>query len=326
MKKILIAFAALALVLILATGALFYFRPIASFERLGRRALAGAGLVRGVVTGPSGPIEVWSGGSGPVVILVHGANDYAGTWARVAPALLARHRVVAFDLPGHGNSAPQTGPLSVGDLVAGIEAVVAKEQAPVTLVGNSLGGWLSLIVAKRRPEAVGHVVLVNGAATESKFADGIDLLPKDRASAQRVMAAAMAPGAPATPGFVLDDIVRRAPGSALARLQAKPIEREWFIDEAIPTLDLPVSILWGEADRVLPLEYARSFAPLFRRSRLETIPSCGHIPQRECPDALAAALVRALGAPPPPAASPSMPAEPDSAPGPGPGPGADRRP
>lgn len=305
MKKILLAAVALALVLILVTGAVFYFRPIAWFERLGRRALAGAGLVRASLDGPAGPIETWSGGSGPAVILVHGANDYAGTWARVAPALLAGHRVVAFDLPGHGNSAPHAGPLSVGDLVAGIEAVVAKERSPVTLVGNSLGGWLALIVAKRRPASIGHVVLVNGAATEGNFSEGIELLPKDRESARRVMEAAMAPGAPAPPGFVLDDLVRRAPASALARLQAKPIEREWYIDEAIPTLDLPVSIVWGEADRILPLAYARSFAPLFRRSRLETLPACGHIPQRECPDALAAALLRALGDPPPPGPSPS---------------------
>jgi pimeloyl-ACP methyl ester carboxylesterase len=108
--------------------------------------------------------------------------------------------------------------------------------------------------------------------------------------------------------------VRRAPASPLARLQAKPIEREWYVDDAIPTLDLPVSIIWGEADRVLPIAYARSFAPLFRRSRLEALPSCGHIPQRECPDALAAALLRALGDPPPAAPAPSTTPEPDRRP------------
>lgn len=298
MKKILLVVVGVLLALALGLAAAFYFRPIAAFERLGRGALSNAGLQRTLVDGPGGPIEVWAGGSGPAIVFVHGANDYAGTWARVAPALAGSHRIVVFDLPGHGHSAPLTGPLSMADIIRGTQAVIARETGPVTLVGNSLGGWISLNVAHRNPSAVSHVILVNGAATEAKFGEGIDLLPKDREAARRAMAGITGPASPKTPDFVLDDLVRRAPGSALARLQSRPIEREWFIDAQFPSMDVPVSILWGDADRLLPLAYARGFATLFRRARLETLPGCGHMPQRECSAELIAALSKALAAPP----------------------------
>jgi pimeloyl-ACP methyl ester carboxylesterase len=316
MKKILLAIVVLVVLVGVGFGAAFYFRPISTFERMGRRVLAGAGLARGVVEGPKGPIETWSSGSGPVVILVHGANDYAGTWGRVVPALLQTNRVVAYDMPGHGNSAPASGPLSIGDLVAGLESVAALERAPVTLVGNSLGGWVALNVAKRKPASVGHVILVNGAATEAKFGEGIDLLPKDRESARRSMEGIAGPNAPKTPDFVLDDLVRRAPASALARIMSKPIEREWFIDDALPSMDVPVTVIWGEADRLLPLAYARGFVPLLRRGRLETLPACGHMPQRECPAALAPALLKAIATPPPPNPPPSTSPVPSPTPAP----------
>ena len=106
-----------------------------------------AGFEKASVPVPFGHIVYFRAGSGPPLLFIHGVNDQAGTWARVAPAFAATHHVVVADLAGHGDSDPQQGDLTGTQLADGIAAVVAAE-APaghLTVVGNSLGGFLALV-------------------------------------------------------------------------------------------------------------------------------------------------------------------------------------
>lgn len=288
--------------LCLALAASFLLRPFWYFERLGKLALQAAGLERAELAGPRGRLAYWHGGSGPTALLLHGANDQAGAWSLVAKPLAARHRLVVPDLPGHGESEPREGPLSVTDLAAGVDQLVAAESArgPVTLVGNSLGGWLALLAAFRAPERVHHVVLVNGAAIRAEPGAAINLLPSTRDEARQAVEALTAPGSPAVPAFVLDDIVRRAPGSPMARMMQAPVDEALFVDGRLGELSVPVTLLWGDADRLMPPSYAENVRGRLRAARLEIVKHCGHVPQRECPDRLLPLLERALSAPPEP--------------------------
>jgi len=286
---------ALGILLLGIAGVVWFVRnPLRALELAGRGTLRASGLRPGEMTGPRGRIFYYSGGDGPTVIFLHGVNDQAGGWARIAPALLARHRVVVADLPGHGESAPADGPLSLQDVFEGVDALVAREAGagPVTLVGNSMGGWLALRVALERPRAVSQVVLVNGTALTVDAAR-IHLVPRDRAEAARGMAAAFGPQAPPPAGFVLDDLVRRAPTSPAARILKAPLPAP--LDDHLGAIGVPVTLVWGEADGILDLDYAKRVAERLTRARLVTLPGCGHMPQRQCPERLVPALADALG-------------------------------
>ena len=292
---------------VLALGAgvvsLVVLRPLTIFETMERLGLRWAGLERREVSGPRGPQAYWRGGSGPVAVFLHGANDNAATWVRVARPLMARHRLVLVDLAGHGDSAPKNGPLGVGDLLAGVEAVVGAEAADgrVTLVGNSLGGWLALVYARKHPDRVADVVLVNGAAVRGDGTEATpNLLPRNREEARQALDATTSPASPRMPGFVLDDLVRRSAASPLARLMASPPADQLALDGHLQEVQTPVTLIWGADDRVLPVAYARRVAAALPAARLELLERCGHVPQRECPDRLLAALQEALGEPPAP--------------------------
>ena len=290
-SRVIVLSVALSIVLIgVALVAVLLLRPIVVFETIERWRLGLAGMERVEVSGPRGPLVYWRGGTGPYVLFLHGANDQAGAWVRIIRPLLGSYRVVLADLAGHGESGPADGPLSVKDLVDGVEALVAAEakDGRVTIVGNSLGGWLALIYADRHPDGVLQVVLVNGAAMRGDGSEAkVNLLPKTREEARAAVNATMSPANAAVPSFVLDDLVRRAPGSPLARIMAAPPPpEEYFVDARLGEFRTPVSLVWGEDDQVLPLSYAKKVAETLPASRLARIPRCGHIPQRECADSM----------------------------------------
>lgn len=297
-RRILIRGAALAVLGLVAAGVAFRMHPLFVFEHLGRAGLRASGFAVAQVHTPRGPLTYFAAGQGPVVVLLHGANDQAGAWAHVARALRAGRRVLIPDLPGHGGSAPSDGPLGIGDLVAGVEALLDAELGGgrATLVGNSLGGFVALVEAQRRPAAVQHVVLVNGAAV-THGGGAVELLPRTRDEARRALAQLTRPDAPPVPDFVLDDLVRRAPTSPLARLLRSPVG-EWSLDQRLHEVRVPVSLIWGDADRLLPLSYAERVRAALPVAQLTRLPECGHVPQRECPQRLLAALEAALREPP----------------------------
>lgn len=297
----LLALVGLLVAALVAAGIAFRLRPLAGFELLGRASLRASGFRAGEVAGPRGRLHFFHSGRGPLLVLLHGANDQAGAFARVAGELARERRVLIPDLPGHGASAPADGPLAVADLLAGLDALLDHELPAgerATLAGNSLGGFVALLEAWRRPERVAQVVLINGAALTGGGGE-VALLPRTRAEARVALEQLIDPGAPAVPDFVLDDLVRRAPASPLARLMAAP-RGDLLLDGRLGEVRVPVSLVWGESDRLLPWSYAERVASELPRARLARLPRCGHVPMRECPAALLQALERELRAPPPP--------------------------
>jgi len=304
--------AAAAVLLLAAVGAFLWarMRPLAAYAAAGRRALAKAGLEKARTASPAGEQAFFRGGSGPVLVLLHGAGDQASAWSLVVPKLLPGRTLVVPDLAGHGASAPEAGPISVPMLLSGFSAVLdaAAPKGKVTIVGNSLGAWLACLWAKEHPERVERLVLVNGGPLKHA-AEGITLLPKDRAEARAAVDKLRDPGSIRVPDFVLDDVVRQAATGPLARLAATSGEMEpYVLDGRLGGLDVPVELLWGASDQLLPLSYAERMRAELPKARVTELPRCGHVPQQECPAAFAAALGTLLAGPPPgPAAAPEAP-------------------
>jgi len=304
---------AAVLLLVLAGIAVFLVaraRPLATYAASGRRALRSAGLAKVTVPSPAGPQAVFRGGSGPVLVLLHGAGDQAAAWSLVAPKLLSGRTLVVPDLAGHGDSAPAEGPLPVETLLAGLGAVLdeAAPEEPVTIVGNSLGAWLATLWAREHPERVERIVLVNGGPLKH-VAEGLTLQPKNRAEARKTVEALRDPGSIRVPDFVLDDVVRQAATGPIARLAAASEGMEKHVLEGrLGEVTVPVEIVWGASDRLMPLSYAERLRAGLPRARLTELPRCGHVPQQECPAAFAEALGKLLAGPPPQAAVPAAPA------------------
>jgi pimeloyl-ACP methyl ester carboxylesterase len=301
MSKIVVAFIAALVVLLLAAGFWFWCHPFAVLAWVARHSLARAGFTKVEVPSPVSTQVVWERGDGPSLVFLHGAGDQAGTWSKIAPSFAGSYHVLLLDLPGHGESAPAKGPLDVGTILAGTEAVLAREALgkPLVLVGNSLGAWIALLYARAHPENVARVVLVNGGALRGDRTDVI-LNPANREEARRLFDLITDPGSPRVPDFMLDDAVRQARTGPLARVAATAGDMpKYLLDGRLQEITVPVDLLWGEADRLFPLDYARRMETQLPTARLTLVARCGHVPQQECPLTFRAALAKVLAEPPP---------------------------
>jgi len=94
------------------------------------------------------------GGSGPVIVMVHGAGFHGHVWRQTASLLAPHFRVLAVDLPGHGRSPSPARPLSWSTLANLLQASISELSMPVAIAGHSVGATLALLVADREPSNV----------------------------------------------------------------------------------------------------------------------------------------------------------------------------
>ena len=276
---------------------LFFSRPVATMVWLRRSALRRAGLRKTKVTTTVGEQIVWHGGNGPWLVLLHGAGDQAGTWNKVAPELKRHFQLLIPDLAGHGESDPAAGVLSLRTLLAALEQVLDATpwgDAPLVLVGNSLGAWMAMLYTHKYPHRVTRVILIDGGPIKS--ASEIGIMPKDREEARRALDAVLDPSTPRRPNFVLDDLVRVSNTGPISRLLAAGEEdmSKYLLDDKLASFQLPVDLIWGASDRLVPLDYAKKLQSQLPHCTLTVIERCGHGPQLERPQELTRVLLQIL--------------------------------
>lgn len=301
MKKLVGSFATLLLMTIIALGVFIWKKPLSIFYWMNRRAVIKAGFNSKEIRSAAGVQRVFEGGNGPTtLVLLHGAGDQAGTWAKVAPELVGKYHVLILDLAGHGESEPHSGQLSIASMMQGLDSVFAeKTPGHAILVGNSLGAWVAMLYARQHPERVDRLVLVNGGAISGERQD-LTLTPETREQARLLFDHVLDPGSMHPPDYVLDDFVRRAQSGPLRRMFANVDDlKGYLLDGKLQEIQPPVDLLWGESDRLVPIEYAKRMQTELRASRLTTIPRCGHVPQQECPKAFTRLLLQRLSEEPP---------------------------
>jgi pimeloyl-ACP methyl ester carboxylesterase len=249
-------------------------------------------------------------GDGPPIVFVHGALVNANLWRKVVPRLDGFTRVT-LDLPlgSHIDPMPKDadyGSAALADLIA--DAVEALDLSGVTLVGNDTGGGLAQIVAARRPERVGALVLTSCDAFEN-FPPRFFRI---------VLAPARVPGGAsmAFRGLWLRRL-RRLP-IAYGWLTNEPIEREADDSYVLPVLtrgeirrdirhflggfdtgvlldaeaklaewDRPALIAWSAEDRFFPAEHAERLAAILPQARLEWVDGARTFSPEDRPDRLA---------------------------------------
>ncbi len=123
----------------------------------------------------------WGGDGSPGVILVHGLAGSGLVWAPVARRLIARRRVVAMDLPGHGLSDAPTEPgayeleVLAGDVIAVAEGSGALGDGPVVLAGHGFGAIVAAAAAAWLGDRCSRLVLVDGGLVDVETATGQDV-------------------------------------------------------------------------------------------------------------------------------------------------------
>ena len=273
--------------------------------------LAASGLAERYETVDGHRLRYVRAGSGPAVVLVHGFGSSLYTWKDVIPALALRHDMVALDLPGFGQS-DQPPDLSFADFpraVLGLMDRLGIEKA--ALVGNSMGGAAVALVAAEQPQRVAALVLVDAAgfnlgASErpamvsvamSRAGSLLAHLPGKRLVVEASLRQVFHDGSLVTPERLSEYLAAAArPGTlpAIRSLGASLRDRAGLVAEALPRIQVPTLVLWGEDDRWIPLAHADLFVAAIPGSRKVVIPACGHVPQEEKPEEVARLLLEFL--------------------------------
>jgi len=227
-------------------------------------------------------------GSGPPLILIHGIGGDADEWALCIEALSARHRVLALDLLGFGRSDKPAIEYGIAVFVEVLDHFLRELDIPrAALVGNSLGGWIAAAFALHFPERVNKLALVDTAGVWTGPTDlPFDPRVSTHAHMRDIMEQVFYDKSLATNELVdlaYRQHLERGDGYTIDRLLQNLRAGQERLDDTISQLTMPVLLIWGEEDDLIPVENARRIHQLIPGSRLEIIPQCGHLPALEKP-------------------------------------------
>jgi pimeloyl-ACP methyl ester carboxylesterase len=269
-----------------------------------------------------GPVHFreWAGpAEGPTFVCVHGLGGSHLNWAGVAPALSRRGRLLAPDLAGFGLTPPAGRGTDLGAnwrLLHGFLEVM--ELGPVILVGNSMGGQLSLIQAAHSPDSVEALVLVDAAfpraravrAQPSVRVAGLFALYSNRRLGEWFVTSRTRRLGPErlvreTLRLISADSSTIDPRLVEAHIQMARTRQDFhyaaqaFLDAArsifraqvyparyralVGSVRCDALVLHGDKDPLVPLAAAREAAASHANWRMEVLPGAGHIPMLEAP-------------------------------------------
>lgn len=253
-------------------------------------------------------------GEGVPTVLLHGWLDNADTWLAVLDRLsVAGRPAIAYDLPGFG-TAPPLRPGSVLDQLVeftadAVEHAAERAGSKVVVAGNSLGGWTALRLAERGDLPIAGVVAIGPA--------GIRMSPAfftlDRVPAVSRIIGLPAPLPPAVVRSVAGSLYRRLAFADPAGVDQAVVDRftRFHVERTVirerieyakrlraelddpfdaAAIKVPVTVIWGEADRLCIPEGAGQLGELLPHATVTMLPGVGHTPQVEAPDVVVEAI------------------------------------
>ncbi len=248
----------------------------------------------------------------PTLMLLHGFGASVFSWREVMGPLAENHRVIAFDRPAFGlterplrgkwgtpaewRQGKPYGAEAQADLTIALMNKLDIEQA--VLVGNSAGGAVSIITTLKYPERVRALILISPAVYSGGPNPAVSWLLQTPQMqhigpliAQRIQEWGndFARSAWHNPALITDDIWQ----GYTAPLQIKNWDRALWeltvasranrLDERLAELTLPILVITGDDDRIVPTAQSERLAQELPNARLTVIPACGHIAHEECP-------------------------------------------
>ena len=270
--------------------------------------------------GPVHYVDYGGNADGPVVVLVHGLGGSHLNWDLLAPLLTDTARVVALDLPGFGRSEPggrkASVPANVAVLGRFLDEVVRE---PAVLVGNSMGGMISILTAAERRNSVRGLVLLDPAipgprkaldplvaATFAAYAVplvGERFMRRNRTrkdAVTRVRETLVLCGV--DPNAVPPELIERSVTLLDERKDVQGMDRAFLgaarsllriladprrYRRAMAAIDVPVLLIHGDRDRLVQVTAAREAASTHPHWRYVEFADVGHVPQLQVPERVA---------------------------------------
>lgn len=242
----------------------------------------------------------------PTLVLLHGFGASLYSWREVVPPLAQNHTVYAYDRVAFGlterpteweEESPYSRSASVGHLGALLDAWSIEDQ--LILVGNSAGGTVAIEYALDHPERVSALILVSpavggGGGPYSKYQWLLDtpqmqrigplLVRQIQASGLEIIDRAWHdPSRQPEDTIPLYTKPLKAENWDFALWQYSTASQPSDLPERIGQLNLPVLVITGDDDRIVPTQSSIELAGKIPGAELVVLPECGHTPQEECP-------------------------------------------
>jgi len=249
----------------------------------------------------------WVLGQGSPLLLIHGLGASCEYWRYNVGALSQGCRVYAFDLPGFGRSDKGIDDYSLhfaGEFVAAFLDALRVDRA--SLVGNSLGGAVSLQFAVQYPHRLEKLVLASSGGLGRQLHLSFRLLKIPILGELTAWSWRTRPGMRLTlrsivydpqvvRGEFVDQMVElaRLPGAkemllSVARigidLRGQNMELQEPLLRRVPEIEAPTLIIWGAQDPIIPVAHAHIAHQMIENSQLHILDRCGHVPQIEKPE------------------------------------------
>jgi pimeloyl-ACP methyl ester carboxylesterase len=270
--------------------------------------------------GPVHYVDFGGPENGPVVVLVHGLGGSHLNWDLLAPLLTERARVYALDLPGFGRSEPGARRASVSANAATLGRFLAEVvREPAVLIGNSMGGMISILVTGERPETVTGLVLLDPAIPGPRRAldplvalmfaiyavpvVGERFLRRRRTrQSELVRVKDMLTLVGVDPDAVPPEVIDRSVTLLQEREDVEGMDRAFLVAarsllrvlvdprryrKAMAAIRVPVLLVHGDRDRLIPVAAARDIAHRHPAWRYLELADVGHVPQLQVPEKLA---------------------------------------
>ncbi len=236
-------------------------------------------------------------GKGETIVLIHGFGANKDNWTRFVRYLPKEYRVIAIDMPGHGDSDKAGDKIYTIDYMASSldQAVNTLGISKFHLAGNSMGGWITILYATRNPQKVITVCLVDNAGLQSVTPKPSDL--------QLALLKGQSPLTPASKKD-FDELLKYAfykqpfiPWPITSVLADRAIasyafnKKMWHefttqstdIYPLLSELHMPVLVIWGDKDRILHVSTTEVLKRSLPNSEIVVMKDCGHIPMLERP-------------------------------------------
>src|SRR5690349_219768 len=244
-------------------------------------------------------------GSGPVVVLVHGLGSRKEDWLPVLEPLAQKYRLLVPDQIGFGKSEKPLLDYSVQTYVDFLNEFLRQLKVDKSsLVGESLGGWISALYATELGEGahlipIDKLVLVDAAGLKQD-APIPNLNPSSLAAMRGVMEAVFY-----DTSWVTEDALRKIftdklavhDGYTVRSFLGNPTREKERLDDRLASIKVPTLVTWGKQDKLLPITSGERYAAGIAGARFVSFDKCGHVPPIEKTEEFLAAVTAFLGGP-----------------------------
>ena len=238
-------------------------------------------------------LTVDSRGEGQPFLVLHGGAG-PQSMARFSQLLAeAGHNQVLTPIhPGFGGTTRPDGLASIDGLAAVYRALLDDlDLGDVTVIGNSIGGWVAAELALLDSPRVGALVLIDAVGIE---VDGHGVADVSTLTVPEIMALSFRDPAPfrIDPATLSDaqKAVMAGNGASIAVYTGTPAMADPTLLGRLDDITVPTLVLWGDSDRIVDAEYGRTYAAAVRSARFHLLPGTGHMPQLETPELVLKAL------------------------------------